>query len=186
MRGFRLKEKRSTRAGPARATKSATSQAREFLGGGVGGRRGSTFANMSARGNILNEDGATRTGVSGNGGNSKLDTGGANSDLRSEFLPAAMALHKQQGCRPSNVRLTASATECVRKLSASMAVHATVCSAAQCAPVEITSATITHPLPKRANTTANYTPFTRLQARIIFDISQDNKAPTRSRFGNPD
>ena len=45
-----------------------------------------------------------------------------------------MALQIGQGYLPSNVRVTDSESECVRRLSASIVVHATVCSTAQCAP----------------------------------------------------
>src|ERR1700690_1811598 len=93
-----------------------------------------------------------------------------------------MALHRQQGCRPSKVQATASMTECVRRLSASIVVHATVCSAAQCAPVDTTSATITQPLPNRANTTANYTAFTESQGPIILCRSRGNEDPTNLRY----
>ena len=51
-----------------------------------------------------------------------------NSLFFSDFLAAAMALQIGQGYLPSNVRTTDSESECVRKLSASIVVHATDCS----------------------------------------------------------
>ncbi len=89
-----------------------------------------------------------------------------------------MALHKQQGCLPSNVWVKASVSDPVRRLAANIAVQATDCSTAQCAPVEMTSATTTQNLPNRADTTASYTSFIESQAPIILCSSQDNKALT--------
>ena len=88
-----------------------------------------------------------------------------------------MALHKQHGCRPSNVCFTASARECVRKLSASIVVHATDCSAAHGAPVIATSSsTITPHFPSRTNTRENYTLLSESQVPIMIVISRDNEA----------
>ena len=69
----------------------------------------------------------------------------------SDFLPAAMALQRQQGWLPSKVRASAWQTEPCLKLSASMAVQATVCSNAQCAPIVTTSAAIIAALAIRRN-----------------------------------
>jgi len=87
-------------------------------------------------------------------GNSSLCVCSANSFLFSDFFPAAMALHRQQGCLPSNVLTTASRNEQDWRLSASMVVQATVCSNVQCAPSVASSATTTSVLPSRTNTTA--------------------------------
>jgi len=88
------------------------------------------------------------------GGNSIFNTDETASDFFCDFLAAAMALHRQQGCLPSNVLLTASDNESLHRLRASIVVQATVCKAAQCAPVENTSAKTTNNLPQRAITVA--------------------------------
>ena len=124
----------------------------QLRGGGVGGWSASDSVKLFASGKSLNCDGATKTKLAGDGGNSSSFNCSVNSFFFSDFLPAAMALHKQQGCWPSNVHVTASATEWLRRLSASIAAQATVCKVAQCTPVVATSATITHHLANCANT----------------------------------
>lgn len=91
--------------------------------------------------------------MSATGGNSIFIVGETVSDFFSDFLPVAMALHSGQGCSPSKVWETASDTDCVRRLFASIVVHATVWSAAQCMPVVNTSAATTRYFLLRANTT---------------------------------
>ncbi len=86
------------------------------------------------------------------GGNSIFNVGVVAADLCADFFPAARALHNGHGCSPSNASLTASATELVVRLAASIVVHATVCSAAQCAPVVKTRARTTRNFPLRVNT----------------------------------
>jgi len=88
------------------------------------------------------------------GGNSNFCVCKVNSFFLSDFLPVAMALQIGQGYLPSNVRVTDSAKECVRKLSASIVVHATVCSSAQCKPSVAASAMTTEILPIRINAKA--------------------------------
>jgi len=95
------------------------------------------------------------TVLSATGGNSIFNTGETASDFFSAFLAAAMALHRQHGCWPSKVLPTASENESQRKLFASIVVHATVCSAAQCRPVARTRAVTTRNFPQRADTVTN-------------------------------
>jgi hypothetical protein len=70
------------------------------------------------------------------GGNSSVLKEGVTSLFFSDFFPAAMALHRQQGCWPSKVRVTASASESWRKFRASMEVQASDCNIPQCSPME--------------------------------------------------
>ena len=127
-------------------------QAKSPRGGGTGGFGKDESAENSAGEKAEVGAGEMSTNFSGAGGNSIFNVGETASDFFSDFFPAAMALHSGQGCLPSNVLETASVTDCVQRLFASIVVHATVCSAAQCAPVERTSAAITRNFPQRANT----------------------------------
>lgn len=97
-----------------------------------------------------------RMNFSGAGGYSIFKAGATASVFCWDFLAAAMARQIGQGCSPSKVCETASETVCVQRLPASIVVHATVCSAAQCRPVVKTSATTTRNFPQRANTGARF------------------------------
>jgi len=110
-------------------------------------------AKASNGGKIKIGFGAIRTNPSAAGGNSIFKTGAMASDFFSDLFPTAIALHSRQGCLPSKVWDTASVSDCwLARLDASIVVHATVCSAAQCHPVESTSARTTRHFPKRATT----------------------------------
>lgn len=89
---------------------------------------------------------------SATGGKTIFNTGETASDFFPDFLAAAMALHRQHGCLPSNVLQTACETHSQRRLVASIAVQATVCSATQCRPVAKTRANTTKNFTQRANT----------------------------------
>ncbi len=86
------------------------------------------------------------------GGNSIFSVREVNSFFCCDFRLAAMALHKGQRCWPSNVWETAWEKDSLPRLAASIVVHATVCNAAQCRPVERTKAAITKILAGRKNT----------------------------------
>ena len=92
-----------------------------------------------------------------------------------------MALQIGQGYWPSNVRATDSESECVRRLSASIVVHATVCSSAQCAPSVATSEMTTKILPSRTNTTGLSNvdaPKSRSDRHLV--RRQDRKLPSKN------
>src|SRR6202044_1564856 len=84
--------------------------------------------------------GAVSTKSAGAGGNSNDLKLGVHSLFFSDFLPAAMALQRGQGCLPSKVRVTAWAMESRLKLPASMVVHASDWKTIQCSPMEQASA----------------------------------------------
>ena len=121
-------------------------------GGGTGGLLAMRFAEQSAAEQAERGWGANSLNGSVTGGNSIFNVVATAADFFSEFFAAAMARHNGHRCRPSKVCATASVTEWDRRLPASMVVHATVCSAAQCAPVVRTSASTTAIFPTRANT----------------------------------
>src|SRR5208283_2737773 len=108
-------------------------------GGGGGGFGKEESAENSASENAETGLGEISVNFSATGGNSIFKVAETASDFVSAFLAAAMALHSGQGCWPSKVSETASVTDCVQRFFASIVVHATVCSAAQCAPVARTS-----------------------------------------------
>ncbi len=136
------------------ARKTVRGQTKQTRGGGSGGFWKIESAESSASEKARTGSGETRTNFSGAGGNSIFKAAETASDFLSDFLAAAMALQSGQRCLPSKVAETASETDCVRRLFASIVVHATVCSAAQCTPVIRTSATTTNNFPQRANTMA--------------------------------
>lgn len=70
----------------------------------------------------------------------------------SACLPEEIALHRPQGCQPSNVLVTATLNKLARRFVASMLVHGTVCSTAQCPPGAATSAMTTNTLANFRNT----------------------------------
>lgn len=127
-------------------------QARSNRGGGSGGLRESDRGKKSICGSQANSVGGNKLIFDASSGNSSFSTGATASESFWAFLAAAIALHMQQGCSPSNVSETASVSECVRRLLASIVAQATVCNAAQCRPVVWTSRTTTINLPGRANT----------------------------------
>lgn len=112
------------------------------------------FAKQSLVGKSSNFDGTIKTTFFAAGGNSSFSVSEANSFFCCVFLVAAMALHKGQRCWPSNVSETAWEKDSLPRLAASIVVQATVCSAAQCSPVERTKAAMTIILPGRENTKA--------------------------------
>lgn len=103
------------------------------------------------------------------GGYSSFCTCVKKTDFRSDFFPAAMALHNGQGCSPSKVFETASVTDWLQRLFASIVVQAMVCSVAQCKPVAKTSARTTRNFPQRANTTAK--------------LNRDSETASADKFG---
>ena len=124
-------------------------QTKKQRGGGVGGSWKRDFAEDSACGRSSKCDGAIRTIFSLVGGNSSFRSCSVNSLFCCDFLAATMALQMGQGYLPSKVRVTDSDKECVRRLSASMVVHATVWSSAQCSPSMVASAATRSNLPVR-------------------------------------
>jgi hypothetical protein len=130
-------------------------QTGKLRGGGTGGFKERESARAFCSGNISNRVGETKIIFPATGGNSIFNTGETASFFFWDFLAAAMALHRQHGCFPSKVLSTAWENESQRRLVASMVVHATVCSAAQCSPVASTRAVTTRNLPMRANTRIN-------------------------------
>jgi len=125
--------------------------ASQMRGGGTGGFGKDAAAERSASEKAESGLGEIKMNLSATGGNSILRLEETASDFFSDFLAAAMALHMQQGCRPSKVSDIASDMECVRRFEASMVAHATVCSAVQCSPVVKTSAKTMRHFPPRAN-----------------------------------
>ena len=135
---------------------TAWDQTEKFRGGGSGGLPVKQTAKRLSAWKVLNILGATSTNLSATGGYSIFNLSVRASDFFSDFFPAAIALHRGQGCSPSKVCETASVSDCwLTKLAASIVVHATVCSAAQCAPVVNTSVSTTRHFPKRASTATN-------------------------------
>lgn len=96
--------------------------------------------------------GAVKAKLCASGGNSNFSFAVLALDFFSDFCPAAIARQSGQRCFPSKVWETASVTDSPWRLPASIAVQATVCSAAQCRPVERTRARITKIFPNRAST----------------------------------
>ena len=128
-------------------------QTKNPRGGGSGGLGKKFLAKKWDCGCNANCAGGNKIIFPATGGNSSFKFVATAADFFSEFFAAAMALHNGQRCRPSNVSDTASVSDCwLERLAASIVVHATVCSAAQCAPVVTTSAATTKNFPKRAST----------------------------------
>ena len=149
---------------------------KKLRGGGTGG-----FWKVESAENSVGEKtrkyfGGTRANFSAPGGNSIFNAATTASDFFSDFLAAAMALHNGQGCSPSNVFETASETDSVQRLSASIVVHATVCSAAQCAPVVRTSAATTRNFPQRASTTTKSF-FARRMSSLVQRFASQTSVP---------
>ena len=138
-----------------RAGKTVFDQTKKLRGGGTGGLAKEELAKKVCGGNNLNNAGGKSKTAAATGGNSSFITGATASDFFSVFFPAAMALQSGHGCSPSKVLETAVVRVSLRKLLASIVVHATVCSAAQCAPVVNTSVSTTRHFPKRASTATN-------------------------------
>ena len=134
------------------AGKSAKDQTKESRGGGTGGWEKDESAENFTSSKVKNGFGAKRVNLSAPGGNSIFNVGETDSDCFSDFLPVAVALHSGQGCSPSKVWETASDTDCVRRLFASIVVQAMVCSAAQCSPVVRTRTMTTRNFFRRATT----------------------------------
>ena len=111
-------------------------QAKARRGGGVGGFLKKVWAKKSAAVGSAKCAGLVNAKSSVAGGNSSVLKEGVNSLFFSDFFPAAMALHRQQGCWPSKVCVTACASESWRKFSASMEVQASDCIIPQCSPME--------------------------------------------------
>jgi hypothetical protein len=130
-------------------------QTKNPRGGGVSGFGMKDSAKKFTCGKSWKFEGAIKTRFALAGGNSSFCIFNVNSFCFSDFFPAAIALQIGQGYLPSNVRATDSESECVRRLSASIVVHATVCSSVQCAPSVATRAMITNIFPNRTNTGTN-------------------------------
>lgn len=144
-----LKGKSQTPTPPARATNTARCQTGRTRGGGVGGGRAGDSAKVSWVFCIAKAVGANKTSLGASGGNSIFFRETGNSDFFSAFLAAQIAQHSLQGCCPSNVCFTAVEKFSDRMFSASIVVHATDCSNAQCPPVLTSSTTIRSRLPIR-------------------------------------
>jgi len=121
-------------------------------GGGVGGWKFRGSANAPATARRKKRTGKTITKTATSGGYSNFCFCSGISDFFSVFFPAAIALHKQQGCLPSKVLPTAAATESVVRLPTSMPVHATVCNMTKGPAVATNIATIRSNLPSHWNT----------------------------------
>ena len=125
-------------------------------GGGNGGLEEMESAEKNSSATNSKSVGARTTKDSATSGNSSFNFSVSASDFCSDCFPALMALHNGQGCSPSNVCETASVRDCwLERLAASIVLHATVCSAAQCRPVARTSARTTRNFPQRTNTKAD-------------------------------
>jgi hypothetical protein len=140
-------------------------QTEKFRGGGTGGLENNEATGDSVSLKTEMVFGEIKVKPSATGRNSIFKVVVRASDFFSDFLAAAMALHKGQRCFPSKVSETASETDCVRKFVASIVAQATVCRAVQCNPVVKTSKTTTKIFPQRADTLAVYSRKVRRQAR---------------------
>jgi hypothetical protein len=121
-------------------------------GGGTGGSQERNGAEVSTSLTTSERPNASLGTRRGDRRKSILRFTDATADFFSDFLAAAMALHRQQGCLPSNVLETAWEKDPHRRLLASIVVHATVCSAAHCSPVTSTRAMTTVIFPQRRST----------------------------------
>ncbi len=127
-------------------------QAGKFRGGGSGGLEKTNSAGKFSVATRLKLTGANSRKFRAIGGYSSLVLFRLRSDFFSDFFPAAIVLHKQQGCCPSKVLEIAVEKFSQLKLAASIVVHATDCSNAQCRPNERTSTST------ETNLTAERTP----------------------------
>jgi len=149
---LKLKGKQTVRTTRCRHGKPQLNQAKSLRGGCSSGGEMKESAKWSCSGKTSNDAGEIKTIRPVAGGNSIFKIGATAADFCSDCLPTLMALQRQQGCSPSNVSETAWVKDCERRLFASIVVQATVCSAAQCAPVVDTSAVTTRNFARRANT----------------------------------
>ena len=122
------------------------------LSGGAGGWLDKLSSEKARSGSRKKSCGGLKTKTGCSETNSIFCNGIGNSDFCSDFLPSLMALQRRQGCWPSKVFSKDSVTEAARRFPASMFVHATVCSTAQCPPTAATSATISSTWPSFRNT----------------------------------
>jgi len=127
-------------------------QTQKLRGGGTGGSQDRESAKAFFSGSRANRPGGNSVVWPATGGNSLFNADATASDFFCSCLAAAMALHRQHGCAPSKVLLTACDKDSLQRLLASIVVHATVCRAAQCRPVVNTRAATTANFPQRTNT----------------------------------
>jgi hypothetical protein len=139
-------------SGDAGLRNGIRNQTKKRRGGGSGGGEENKSAKKLCCGSSSNCAGGNKFIFPATGGYSIFKDGATASDFFSAFLAAAMALHMQHGCSPSKVSETDLEKDSLVRLAASIVVHATVCSAAQCAPVVRTSTVTIKTFRQRANT----------------------------------